>query len=696
MDRVRYDLVTAGGFEPHWWEAINAPMLDQKGEITAIIHQVTRVTEQHYDEVAEVKEQERRAFLLRLSDTVRPLTDVSAIERAAVKLLGEELGVSRVLYATVHTDDASWSVQNDYSDGLPSCAGTYPLSDFQQKRLPGWQAGHMSSVADSEANPLFDDIDRAAYALFGARAAIGVPMVRGNRFVALLAINHAEPRKWTAGELELVRETAERTWNYLERVRAEVALRESEARLAAAIESVPLGLAVIDMSGSTVVANPEFQRFLPTNLIPSRDPVRGERWRGWDAEGRPLERTDFPGARAMRGERVVPGQEMLYTDDSGRDVWTSVATVPIRDGDGQVVAQVCVVSDIDALRRSSDALRESEERFRQFSDASTSILWIRDAATLQMEFASPAFEAIYGIPSPDRGGDPSLRSWARLIEPESRKSVFENFRRVRSGERIEIEFRVRRASDGALRWIYDTDFPLRDAAGKVRWVAGLGADITDAKESSDRQQILVAELQHRTRNLIGVIRSLSEKTSRASVDLPDFRGRFRTRLDALARVQGLLSRLNDHDRVTFDELIDAELSALHGTAERVSVSGQKGIRLRSSMVQTLAMAVHELATNAVKYGALGQSSGHLTITWELDQTKPDQPLLNIDWRESGVAMPSMQTQRAGGQGRELIERALPYQLSAKTSYKLGPDGVHCTISVPAVSTSASPSNDEHA
>ena len=103
------------------------------------------------------------------------------------------------------------------------------------------------------------------------------------------------------------------------------------------------------------------------------------------------------------------------------------------------------------------------------------------------------------------------------------------------------------------------------------------------------------------------------------------------------------------------------------------------------MVQTLAMAIHELATNAVKYGALGQPSGHLTITWELDQTDPVKPHLNIDWRESGVIMPPTQSRAQGGQGRELIERALPYQLSARTSYELGPDGVHCTISVPAVS-----------
>lgn len=309
MGRVRYDLVLpGGGLEPHWWEAINAPMFDGSGEIIAIINQVTRVTELHGREVAELEEQRHRAFLLRLSDAVRPLTDASAIERAAVEALGKELGVSRVFYATVNSDGASWSVARNYSDGLPSSAGTYPLSEFQQRRLSDWQAGRMSSVADSEADPSFDDTDRAADAAFGARAAIGVPMVKGDRFVALLAVNHAEPREWTSGELPLVRDTAERTWTAVERAWAEEGLRESQARLVAAFESVPLGAAVIDMSGATVVANAEFRRFLPIDVIPSRDPVRGERWRAWNAGGgKLLDPTDFPSARAMRGEHVVPG-----------------------------------------------------------------------------------------------------------------------------------------------------------------------------------------------------------------------------------------------------------------------------------------------------------------------------------------------------------------------------------------------------
>lgn len=182
---------------------------------------------------------------------------------------------------------------------------------------------------------------------------------------------------------------------------------------------------------------------------------------------------------------------------------------------------------------------------------------------------------------------------------------------------------------------------------------------------------------------MAVVRAMADKTARASADLADFRSRFRDRLDALTRVQGLLSRLNEHDRVTFDQLIETELAAMGSGTDRVRLAGPKGVRLRSSMVQTLAMAVHELATNAVKYGALGQANGQLDVTWWLaPEEGSDGHRLYIDWRERGVDMPAPGSRPAGGgQGRALIERALPYQLRAKTSYELGPDGVHCTISI---------------
>lgn len=251
------------------------------------------------------------------------------------------------------------------------------------------------------------------------------------------------------------------------------------------------------------------------------------------------------------------------------------------------------------------------------------------------------------------------------------------------------------------RRTYTAEFRVVHPDGKTLWCSALGCffydeddrpyrmigvmqDVTLRREWEQQQQVLVRELQHRTRNLIGVVRSVAEKTARNSATLDDFRPRFRDRLEALARVQGLLSRTDDVARVTFGELIRSELTAMDGDLDRVRLHGPPGVILRSSTVQTLAMALHELATNAVKYGALAQPAGTLTIMWSVTSSEEDRrPVLHIDWREAGVAMPDAGAPASGsGQGRDLIEKALPYQLNTQTTYTLGPDGVHCTITLP--------------
>ncbi len=588
-----------------------------------------------------------------------------------------------------------------------------------------------------------------------------------------------------------------------ERQNTERKLRESEQRLALAFATLPIGIAIIDPTGDLVMANAEMRRFLPTGRIPSRDPVRSDRWQGWDAEGQVIEPENFPGARALRGDAVSPGLQMLYRDDDGVEVWTEVLSSPLIDHTTKIVGAITVVVDVDRIKRSEEAANASEELLRQFGEASHDLLWIRDATTMQWVYLTPAFETIYGLSRAAASISDNYRSWLEMVIPEDRDHAAGCLGRVRMGEHVHFEFRIRRPADQTVRWLRSTDFPIFDRTGNVVLIGGICHDFTDVqaaelrlqtlvegmpqmvwragnegrwtwaspqwteytgqrqdestdlgwlsvlhpddrdtvrnawtrapadggfevehrvrhdqdgeyrwyktratpvtdptgiiiewlgtstdihelRELQERQHILVSELQHRTRNLMGVVQSLADKTVRTSGNLSDFRDRFRHRMEALSRVQGLLSRLHDHDRVTFDELITTELAAMGDSSDRVTLAGPSGIRLRSSAVQTLAMVLHELATNAVKYGALGQPTGLLDVTWSLDPIAADgEPWLHIDWHERAVIMPLAGTAPTGtGQGRELIERALPYQLKAKVSYLLGEDGVRCRISLP--------------
>jgi two-component sensor histidine kinase len=204
------------------------------------------------------------------------------------------------------------------------------------------------------------------------------------------------------------------------------------------------------------------------------------------------------------------------------------------------------------------------------------------------------------------------------------------------------------------------------------------------RDREDRLAVVVAELQHRTRNLITLVGTIADHTLSTSNTFGDFKVSYQDRLQALARVQGLLFRKKEGDRVTFDELIEAELSAqsVHvRDGGPVTLDGPKDVRLRSGTVQTLAMVLHELVTNAVKYGALKQPNAHLTVRWRQETLEESgKPWLHVDWKENGVEMPP--SAAGTGHGRELIERALPYQFGAETTFVMEADGVHCTIGLP--------------
>jgi two-component sensor histidine kinase len=205
------------------------------------------------------------------------------------------------------------------------------------------------------------------------------------------------------------------------------------------------------------------------------------------------------------------------------------------------------------------------------------------------------------------------------------------------------------------------------------------------REREERLAVVIAELQHRTRNLISVVGAIADDTLRTSTTFDDFRGNYHDRLEVLGRAQGLLFRKKEGGRVTFDELLDSELAAQSVRVEdrgSVTLDGPRGIPLRSGMVQMLAMVLHELTTNSVKYGALKQPNGRLTVRWRQEtRAESGKPWLHLDWKESGVEMPPLAV--TAGHGRELIERALPYQFGAQTTFALEADGVHCTISLPA-------------
>ncbi|TNC49587.1 PAS domain S-box protein [Rubellimicrobium rubrum] len=433
---------------------------------------------------------------------------------------------------------------------------------------------------------------------------------------------------------------------------------------------------------------------------------------GWSAEevlGQPVDITFTPADRAkgvpdeerrLAASRGSAADVRWHQRKDGTQVFIDGVTRPITGPDHALRGFVKVGQDVTDRQAMEAALRESEERFRQYGEASSDVLWIRNAETLAFEYISPAFEAVYGLSRTDLLTGNQVRRWAELIHPGDRATALDHLRRVRAGGSLLSTFRIQRPVTGEARWIRDTGFPLLDAGGRVQRVAGIGHDATEEVELNDRLRLLVGELQHRTRNLLAVVSGLSKKTLAGSGSLEDFRARFGARLDALSRVNSLLSRLEDGHRIAFDELLGAELSA-HGVTDtktrssHVTLKGPPGILLRSSSVQTFALALHELTTNALKHGALSQPGGWLEVRWRLLDHGRHEKRLEVVWRETGIAVRADNDDHPPrrGYGRHLIEQALPYQLGAETDYKLSSEGVRCIITVPLSSTMAGTSGE---
>ncbi len=326
-------------------------------------------------------------------------------------------------------------------------------------------------------------------------------------------------------------------------------------------------------------------------------------------------------------------------------------------------------------KRAELRLRESEERFRQFAEASSDVLWIRDAETLEMEFVSPALRTVYGVEPEVLGRD--VRRWGSQMVPEDRERAIQNLKRASTGESLLNEFRILRPSDGAFRWIRSTLFPLRDEQGRVRRIGGLSSDTSEAKLLTEHQAVLLAELQHRVRNIMAVTRSIVERTGERAETVAEYVALVGGRLLTLARVQALLTRAAGAG-VPVATIVHDEVSAQALREDQYDLAGP-AIELSPKAAEILTLAVHELATNALKYGALSVPEGRVRVRWTTF-AKGDASWIGFDWWEEGV--PTVTPPARRGFGRELIEGRLPYELGGRGRLEINPEGARCRLEFP--------------
>lgn len=334
--------------------------------------------------------------------------------------------------------------------------------------------------------------------------------------------------------------------------------------------------------------------------------------------------------------------------------------------------------DITARKKAEAALRESEERLRQFGEASADILWIRNAADGHVEYVSPAFASVLGISMQDIPGGRELARWLEFILPEDRQATIGKLERVRSGERVSHEFRVRRP-DGAIRWLRSKDFPLKDRDGRVQRIAGISRDVTDERRGSERQDMLVAELQHRVRNILSMLRSIARRTAKGSESVADYSRHLESIIAAMARTQALLTKCPGAG-VDLQMLVADELAA-HNTPERQFRAEGPPVLLAPKAAEVLTLALHELATNALKYGALSCSEAQLHVQWSI-RPEADKRWLYLSWNETSKHIAGEPKHR--GFGSELVTQRVPFELGGRGTMNFAPGSLVATIEFPLV------------
>lgn len=340
-----------------------------------------------------------------------------------------------------------------------------------------------------------------------------------------------------------------------------------------------------------------------------------------------------------------------------------------------VLRHACGTAPPRQRRPSVDATRLEE-----FGRASPDVFWIYSADTFAAEFVSCAVETVHGRAVEHVIAEPYTAD-TDVVE-EDRARVRGSAERALGGKLGMEVYRIRRPSDGALRWIRATDFPLRGAGGRVERVGRIARDITEGYAAAEESRQLQIELQHRVRNALGVIRGLVRRTVETSDTLEDLASHLDGRINAFARVQAALAR-NPSSGLDLEHLLADEIltSALQ-EAGRVKLNGPR-ILLTPKAAETLGLILHELATNAVEDGVLGMRSGQLRVTWSVRPDR-DVPRLVLEWVErrqsSEPALLTAPMRR--GFGAELLERTLPYELNGSATVTQQKGGLRCVLEVP--------------
>jgi len=450
--------------------------------------------------------------------------------------------------------------------------------------------------------------------------------------------------------------------------RTDQALLESEARFRNMADNAPVMMWITDPSGSCIYLNRRWYEFT------GQTPQEAEGY-GWLDVTHPEDRAaadeTFRGANAhhtpFRLEYRLRRADGVYR-------WAIDAASPRFDESGEFLGYVGSVIDIDERREMEDRLRVKEERLRLATEFAEIGFWDLDLLHDTLLWP-PRVRKMFGISSDEpvtmadfydglhpEDRDRTAAAYAAAVDPTVRGLY-------------DVEYRTVGRDDGVVRWVAAKGRGLFDEAGRCVRVVGTATDVTDRKIAEQHLLLMVHELNHRVKNTLATVQAIIAQTTRGA-DVPlAVREALTERLLALSRA---------HDVLTEQRWAGADLREIANLASEPYlgegappfVIDGPSLSLPPRMAIAMALAFHELATNAAKYGALSRQGGQVAITWRTAR-QADGVRLDLEWRETGGPPVSPPTKK--GFGTRLIQRSLAPDLGGQVELAFDPAGLICRL-----------------
>jgi PAS domain S-box-containing protein len=435
---------------------------------------------------------------------------------------------------------------------------------------------------------------------------------------------------------------------------AVLAFGQGDARFREVIEALPAAIYTTDKAGCITFYNEAAEAMWGRSPKLGDDQWCGS-WKLYWPDGTPLPHDECPMAIALKTGRAVRGVEAVAERPDGTRVPFAPYPTPIFDASGELVGAVNMLVDLTDRKASE----ENAQRLASIVQSSDDAIISKDLNGIIKSWNRGA-ERLFGYTSEEAIGRP-----VTILIPADRvheePSILE---RLKRGVRIDHYETVRRHKDGTLIDISLSVSPIISADGRVVGASKIARDITERKRAHEQQKVLLAEIMHRVKNTLATVQAIATQTLRR---VPaDERAAFTARLHALSKAHDLLTS-DKWDRAPLRDIVGAALEPF--PQQRFTLEGPDSW-LNASMSLQVTLALHELATNAAKYGALSNTTGRVHLTWKM----LDNGQLKLSWKESGG--PTVTPPKRNGFGSILIKHAFE-----GACFEYAPQGFSCEFEI---------------